>query len=627
MGRAMKRILIPLLFLSLAVATYALVYSSRDRDARSTADQRVVVYVQDTHGQAVSRAQVRTRFGGSAWQACDDRGLLVLRDLVLRPDAEWTPDAVAEAVQARAPYFTQRKGTFPAVSKDPEGAWNIHFTLQHHGVLRLSIRDSHLGKMRASIHPATTPKSSIEVMDGRSIARPDHPAAFRVYPDCEKLVVILRAERGMEAVRAATQIIELRPPGTGGLIDRLLVPKPCKPIMGRVASSAGTELPPGAGDVVIEQLGSNGARYALDAVTPLMVNGSFVAPQTGDARYAITVRSPYLEDVATVQCNGGDDVVVEGARLRPWLEIRPSDPALGGRPVRLEAESVAKPPTVFTVDGRARTVFRIPIQTSGRHVVRGVVPGTESHAPYRAEKEIDATDKSGPIKVELDWAATPFGVVKARFRESDTWKSRGAKLTLIPIDEPGTTRTGPRASRPRTLLEGSSAAQSFGRVSPGLWMVRAEFINTDTALQLIRVSVKAGDNQTVEVPRVQGSHVRMTLGHALEGDALRDTVAAIITRNFLAADASWNAQGSPYGLASSVRFRWDAGRREIVTLHALRAGEYTVDLAPRRRDGVLGEVTVANWPWVVPEGQDLVSSDTPIKRLFPDLVGRYLKSR
>ncbi len=626
----MKRLIVPLLFLGLAVATYAIVQSTKSGTSREAEGNHVLVeVVAKKSGLPVTNAQVRARFGDTKWLACDSKGQYTFRDLPIRPGEEWTPKAVGEAVLARAPYLTLRQGTSPTVKRDENGQWRVRFALMRHGVLRLTIRDSHLGKMRASIHPATTPASSIEVMDGRAIARPDKAAAFRVYPDCKKLVVIFRAERGMEAVRAATEIIEFRPPGEGGMIDRLLVAKPCKPIMGRIASSGDVSLPPGAGEVVVEQFAESGARYALDAVTPIRPDGSFIAGQTGDHKYLLTVRSPYLADEHSKECQGGEDVVIEQARMLPWLEIRPSDDALGARPVRLLAQSLKDSAVWETVDGKTRTVMRIPISESGRYRIRGIVPGTNTRSPFRGQKEIDATDQSGPVKVKLDWKEAPYGQLSVKFRESDTWKSRGAKITLTPMEEDMfSTDIHPRVTRTLTLFEGPKDPQSFGRVCPGDWKLRAEFINKNTALQVKRIKVVAGEDQTIEIPRLRGCHLYLKSSREEQNAAVHPRqIAEIISRYSFEVSMSWDLQSSAPTTYSWVQLLWNADTARFESTHALQPGTYSMmykQYVPGRGSPITGP---SDEGMTLPEDQDFVEVELALRRLFPGVLDQEVEWR
>lgn len=500
-------------------------------------------------GKPVGGAQVRPRFSQEPWANVDGAGNITLPDVPLNAGKTPTRASLGAAIAVRARFLGVRSN--PLVRREGD-YWHATFELTPHGVIRLSIEDTHLAPVKAWIEP--DPKGRVEAMGGQNVARLDQPVAFRVLPGLKELVVRVEGEADpLGVIRACTQRLVFPAPGPGVIKQVYVRPQPAQPIAGtaRTADPDGgsVEVVGDGIQVVVHEMENETPTYELGRVN-VGEQGDFFIPFTGRGPYALSLHIPQRAPGPMTVAGGNTDVMVFGGRLLPFVrfEHRELDPKR--RHLSLQAEGAdGTPVQVAGVLHRERSWSRLTLkETPGTLRVRASVPGTQKEPPLEGTQSVEVP-RAGETIAQLLLDPAPFGTVA---------------FEVVPIAVAyGSVTLGERKT---TLIPNSTKPAHLKHVHARAGIplsVHWTNVGTDQvarALHLATVDVRDGETLAVEVPFVEGGFVTWDGVEAYE-PTLR-----------------LPAGQTPYGaVTGAVAFVWR--QEQWRSEHALKPGTYraTID--------------------------------------------------
>ena len=561
MGKRLSVVAILAALGALAFAMTRIALQGSDSEGPTSGGLVVHVRVEDPDGDPVPSAQARPLFSEGPWQPVDGAGCITLRGVVLNAGATPTAETIGAAIGIRARFLAAR--TPPSV-RETDGAWEATFRLSPHGVVRLFIEPTHLAPIKAWIEPVNA--GQIETMGGRSVARLDLPAAFRVPPGVEELVVRVQGESDpLGVIRAASDRFVVPAPAPNVVKQIAIRAKPAMPITGQVVTvgADGVETPFDAPDteVMVYLMDGDERSYELGRVP--VTQGSFVVPFTGRGPYALVVHSPLRAPGPMQPAGGNTDVRLLAGRVRPWLRIEHDE--VDPRKERLHlsfvtADGHAVRPTHAVQRERTwtRAVFDEPPGALTIHARR---PGTRTRRPADATQHVDL-GAAGETAATLSFTPVPHGTVRVKAPED------ALAFAHVAIGDRETTLAPARVSTLMHVRAGpdvSVAAMWKPKDGAPTW-----------AAHIDRMDIAAGETTTIQIPGTPGGYVAW---HGPRSPAARLT---------------WpDGDASPYGVSGAVPMQWLDGRWR--TRYALKPGTYraTVNGIPVSFTVTTGAVAVA----------------------------------
>jgi hypothetical protein len=370
----------------------------------------VEVVVTDRAGHAVAGAQARPRWSEAPWT---DGGRLVR--VPLAEGRAVDEDAVAEAVDVRAPFYAEVSGDRPEVTRLGPQHFRAHFQLEQHGVLELVVPASLIGAARAHLEP-DEPLRRIEAIGGRSVARVNQPAAFRIRAGLETVTIVLEGEPTAFGTReVARRRLTVPAPAPGRLQRAEVEAGKAHPVHGRVAWPDDLADDQRTGEVRVTEVARDGTRTPWGSV-PVGAAGGFVLADAGAEAYELVLQAPFVQPLDPLLVGGGGTAVFDELVERPWLHLQHD--ALPGvsRPVHL---------TLRDAEDRVVAAAGPPLQSPGACrlplvAARGdleatlVVPGDADTAPQGARWALGAIAPRGPTPVRVPLAVTPHGTLSIR---------------------------------------------------------------------------------------------------------------------------------------------------------------------------------------------------------------------
>jgi len=417
-----KRILITLCVAAFGATAWWLMRPGQAPDEGLVVDVEVL----DLDGQVLPKAQVQATFR-PGWQSVNAAGQRRLTNLTLRADEDVSAKALMAAVSVRARFYTLRRGFEPQIERQQDGSWRMRFALHHHGVLRLSVADTHFGEVKAFLEP--DPLNRWEAMDRGNVARPGLPAAYRIYPGFQKIAVQLRGEPDKQgAVGVATRRFFLSPPASGHIIERTVEPDAVMPILGSIVPPEGPPPPTLAGSVRVTEITADGSRIAHEAVA-IERDGSFVIRTVGAGDYELEAHVAFFAEPLTTLVAGGGLAEMRLERPAYWAVV--AHPGLDlslrkglfTRQVPEEAE--ARP--VAALFGKNTSL--VPLPGAGTYALRLAVTGTNAAKPLDGDCLIVALDP-GPANVRLEWQEAPSGTLVVHTTKASWEHARGATVRV-----------------------------------------------------------------------------------------------------------------------------------------------------------------------------------------------------
>jgi hypothetical protein len=399
--------------------------------------------------------------------------------------------ALAGAVRARARFYALRDGFDPEVAARPDGSWSMRFALHHHGVLRLHVRDTHLGRPKAWLEP-DEPLRRWEAMDRGNVARPDEPAAYRVYPDLATLAVRLVGEPDANGANGvATRRYLLAAPAPGFVVEKTLVPDEARPVLGRVLTPEGPEVPSLRGTLAVRELSVQGRVIEHDDVG-VEEDGSFVLRTVGEGRYELRAQGPYYTATEPLVVEAGGLAELPGARTRPWLDVTcaPFDPA--GSPPRSYCDEAWPDPTSALRVAPDR--WHVPLRTAGTCRLYLRVRGSAAEPPREGQGEVQAAD-AGPTPVAIDLAPVANGTLLVRAEPEALAAGGGA-----------TVRVG-AGVREATLLPRLAEEARFEHLPVGPWEIEVTWRDAGAAVERRHALVEAEGTTALTVRHRPGGRL------------------------------------------------------------------------------------------------------------------------
>ncbi len=470
-----RRLLYTLVIAGLGAAAFFLAQPQEPEDLGLV----VHVHVRDAADKPLKNAQAERLFD-PGWRVVNGDGYRRLTHVRLKADQEKpTAEAVAEAVRVRAPFYTLRRGFEPQVTQRADGAWDARYTLHHHGVLRVHVQGTHLGPVKAYLEPDA--KKRWEAMDQGNVARPGAPAAFRIYPGMEEVVVRMIGEPDKDGVIAvATRRHSIKPPGTGHIVEKHLVPDAVTPIVVNVLCDE-PRPPTLAGIVTVTELAPGGRRIAHGPAS-IDDEGMCVVRGVGAGRYELRALPHFLHPSKPVVVDGGASADVR-CRPRPWAVLEHPD---------VDLREFASVVAVRAKDGGSKrrprgwlpglATSRIPLPDTGSWNVRIALPGSDATPPVLLAADVVA-EAAGPHERPLVGTTEPHGTLTVRTAPEAWTRARGATVTL--------------GRRTKTLLKGLAQEATFKHVRAGTVRVRLEWNDAEAAIRGAEIEVK--DGETAEV--------------------------------------------------------------------------------------------------------------------------------
>lgn len=477
----LRRLSLTLCVAALGVAAWLIV-----RSLESPEEGLVVhVLVEDEQGQPLPGAQAQAVYA-PGWHEVDATGRRRLTRVVLRAEEVPSPAALRAAVHVRARYYTLRRGTEAEVEPRADGTWDMRFRLTHHGVFRLTVAPSHLGNVKAFLEPDSA-GGNWEAMDRGNVARPDAPAAYRIYPGGERLMVRLVGEPGESGVvQAATRRYSFATPPPGSVYERTVTASEVKPILGAVEAPANGPRPPSlAGRVTITGIQGDGTRIAYGEV-PIDHGGRFIIRTVDKGDYELTATCAYLAEMTPQLAQGGDLVTLRAQHLNPWVEVIHEgldDSLLSNATFAFGPEQVPGPKLRLRKSGRT-TLARPPgVPESCQLVI--LVPGTDGGKPLRGEAEVSFANP-GRNEVSVSMHTVPAGRVLVKVTRAALAAAGGASVRL-------------GAGRSTTLIAKLAEEARFENVAVGETQVTVTWNSEGQPPTVRTVTVRADAETVVEV--------------------------------------------------------------------------------------------------------------------------------
>lgn len=476
-----RRLLTTLLVLGLCAAAWWIVQS------RDAVDEGLVVHitVEDRNGKAVPIAEVQAVYT-PGWRKVDGQGRGRLTNLLLRADEQPSPEALRAAVQVRAPFFTQRRGHAPLAEERGDGSFSLRFTLDHHGVVKLSVDQTHLGSVKAFLEP----DPRWEAMDRGNVARPGAPAAYRVYPGDGPLIVRLEGEPDENGViQAATQRRYFDAPSPGYVVEWQITAHEVRAILGTVLPPSDGPRPPSLKGVV--HIVEVGARRIDYGAVPVDHSGQVIIRQLGlgGGKFELTAACPYLGPFEPVVVAAGDVVDLRATGVEPWFVVE--HPGLENAQQRgarftLDGEVLPDEARLF---GRGRTTLPRPRPadpaSDGYSELGLYVPGTETEPPLRGVAPLTLA-APGANLVRVTLAPAPAGRVVVRVPR-ETLSTRGG----------ATVRLG--KGRETTLIAKLAEEARFANADIGTHTITIEWNQDGVGPTTREVTVEADKTTTVDI--------------------------------------------------------------------------------------------------------------------------------
>lgn len=503
----------------------------------------VEVTVTDPAGEPVNGAQVARRFA-PRWQPTDTQGQLRLTRVVLRSDERASPDAIARAIDVRAPYYANRPGRPPVVERGPNGEWRARFVLDPFGLLRVHILPTNLPAVRAWVIPPTT--GALEAVDGVEVARVGQPASFRVFGRATSLELHLEGATGVAARRHVVAA-----PANGFLREVKLEVEKATPIVGRIVPPEGVSPPTLSGRVEVAAIDEAGDRNE-HAPVRIGDDGTFHVPYAGAGRYLLRPLLGYLDVPARI-VRGGDEVTFVDTSARPWLKLRleRASTASGPSPrVRLLRLPDGGPVRGLFGQTYAEGYWSIPLPGPGRFRVEVDLVGTKELPPATGEVDVEVDATPGPREIVITPQAAPSGTVRVSVARPEAAVG-GADVNLLGLD------------RRATVLFGVGDEARFPFVPAGPVTVHVTFSGEGTATHFVRGELAVDGELVLEAPAVAGG----SLAAVGSGPGLADDREARVI--------AWQAGDSPYGIAAGeVVLAREGNSARWRATEALRPGAY-----------------------------------------------------
>jgi hypothetical protein len=511
----------------------------------------VDVRVLDADGKPVPRAQVQARYA-PGWKATGPTGGVRLEGVLLRAEEVPTSATVGAAVDVRAPFFAMRRGSEPEVVRGEDGSWEATYRLTAHGVVRIHVEGSYLPNARATLEPDPV-LQRWEAMDGRSVARPGEPAAFRVYPELDACWATMVGDEGVASQRA-----RIETPSPGHVVEHTFTPGRAFPIRGRVTADGDAEVPSLVGVLDVLDL-SDAVAPVPEAPVRIAADGTFEVPYAGKGPYRLRARCLLLEPTEPVALDGGGEAALRG-KPRPRVDVLLPDLPLSGPAPSISVTRGALGPD-DEGDPYVRTSWGAAVPADGAVgtlLVR--VPGTDATPPRVHASSIEVPVR-GAVSHRAVLADAPHGDVRLRVEAAG-----GAVVG-------GTVSIG--GGRSRTLLPGLATEVRFPHVDAGPVTARVAWTDGSLATEFVEGDVAAGATLDLVARPVPGGRVEVRGGGAGVARDARPRVLA------------WRAGASPYGRAAgSVVLKRVVGAARWTTLESLRPGPYEATLAPEGGQGV-----------------------------------------
>jgi hypothetical protein len=475
-----RRILLTLCIAALAAAAFWIARRGEKPD------EGLIVHVQveADAGTPLPSAQVQAVYT-PGWRQVERSGGLRLTNVLLRAEERPSPDALRRAVQVRAPFYTLRRGSEPIVRPRDDGSWDMSFSLEHHGVFRLSVAETHLGSVKAYLE-ADEPEHRWEAMDRGNVARPDAPAAYRIYPGLKQLVVRLVGEPDKNGVVvAATQRIAFDAPGPGFLIEQRVSAVEVAPILGAIEAPADGPQPPSlAGLVHVVALGADGSRMEHGSVE-VDHSGAFLVRTVGAGDYELEADCPWLEPLEPQLVRGGGSITLRADAVRPWLEVAHSGlTSLQDHDARISYEPGRRAAPQQRLYAKDHVVLALPPGPQPTEVVVEV-PGTDTRAPMQGRAALGDLQPGGNA-VALTLSEVPSGRVVVRVSREALEAAGGATVRL-------------GAGRETTLIAKLAEEATFANVAAGDAVITIEWNRGGMAPTEKRATVTSGETSVVEI--------------------------------------------------------------------------------------------------------------------------------
>ncbi len=552
----MKAHWIVLIIVALGVAAFFLVH-----DPRPESEGLVVhVYAKDSNGVPVTRAQVQRRFA-PGWMPMGDDGYVRLTRVALRLGETPSNDAVAAAVEVKARFHANRSATPPAVRQREDGSYEAVFTMQAHGLLRLTLAPTQLPGARAALEPDPV-LQRWEAVDGMAVARSGQPVLYRIYPELDRCRVHVMGDEGTASIRGSFEC-----PSPGFIIERTVHALPSRPIVGKVLPPKGVAPPTLSGRVEVEQVSPDGSLIPMEPVV-LHASGSFEIPYAGPGEYRLRAFPGFTGPTETKTVRGGTDFDFENAEARPWLVVEHPDfdsTTREGRFVVLRhVEGGVE--RVSIQDGVIAEATRtlIALNGPGQHDVHLTLPGTDTLTPLKTTVGV-MVNAAGPHTLTMKLEQAPAGRLHVSASADVVNAMRGASVVL-----PG--------GRTLSWLKGDTQGVTFDHVPVGGITVTVLWQDGRHAIEFLRADILDEAATRVEVKRVIGGTLQVVPGN----DTRRPDGPLLV---------AFEAEHNPYGTTGNVICTWDPGTGRWRADWRLRPGAYRATLRSPTSDASFGDVS------------------------------------
>ncbi len=531
------RLLIGLVFLG-AAGFWAYTALNRGEPKAAT---RVHVRVVDEAGRPLSRAQARTRYGGT-WLNLDQHGEVVVLDPRTRAGLPDPFEALSDAFEARAPFHAARRGRRPDVRVFGCNAYLCVIALEPCGLLRLGVAPSGFPGARATVDPDGA-EERWRLTEGLDVIRAGEAATYAVFAGAPALWVTLEGDRGVAQVR-----LELPAPGLGQLLERSLGPEPALPIRGRVRLPDGAWVPSLHGRLEVRELREDGRPAIARPSVVVAPDGAFAVEYAGQGRFELSALLPFANVALPVGAAAGDGEVRIEATPRPWIELSPASLVALKPSPRVSLFAVSGGDDLLEEGGAVALERSLAVAAPAAGVYRVVVATRASEAgPARSGEVQVLVPAEGAVPAELTLTDLPHGTLK---------------VLADPVPEPGgEVRVAP--DRMRTLLPRLATQAEFLYLPVGRALCSASWRDPTLADELFVADMTADATTELRLAPVKGGRVRLVLA----GTWAEHARGALVLRI--------SAGQTPYGAAEGLLPLAREGSVPVYqTRAALRPGPY-----------------------------------------------------
>ncbi len=506
----MQRILLLLVIGSLAAAAWFIAHQEE------TPDEGLVVhiYLQDRAGKAVSLAQVIEIYGEKRTRV-DSNGYARITGVTLRAGEEPSAEALKYAFKPLAHYHAVRRGFEPTITQREDGAWDVHYALHPHGILRVHVESVALGKCKAYLE-RDMPLQRWEPVGGHAVVRTGSVVDFRIFEGWDdKLPVRLEGKAGPDGVpTVATQRLLIDPPSPGHTSQLRIVPEPVDPIAGVLVFTGEPTPPTLRGTLVVRRLAADGSPVEIGRI-PIEDDGSFVVRDAGTAEYTLEAWPYAFDGPTTVHTKGGEYVELALETEAHWLVIKHPKLDLQGRAPRWWAQAPLRPGS-FQPAPMALTVLVLG-ETETLLSIQHQMPFDAEDDYYRIALDVAGSAKAPPLRGTAEFGIPASGLPTGELTLEDV-----PHATVVVRMDPAT--WGPSTSarvevdgQVATLVKGAKDEATFRHVACKPSVGRPEGAETTLAVEwngkagvpLQRVLLlDGGAREEIEVRRVEGGFLQ-----------------------------------------------------------------------------------------------------------------------